>query len=198
VLKILFPDTILATMESPIITPHNEAQHHNSKGKKLSPKLYDSILTHVNMLWPNKSFWHHNNLPHPPNAHITNSSSNNTHNPHRRSYSTFSMHSGGSSLSYLCRDGTVDAGFIVSMWTQVLMGVSCLFIIMAPHALLSADDMVYSPYVSWPGFLSTVVYSQPTTMQAQEHVISRGRSEVMLHTMTAHLVHLASNQESEY
>jgi len=149
VLKILFPDTILTTMESPIITPQHEAQH-NSKGKKLSSKLYDSILTHVNMVWPNTFFRHHNNLPHPPNAHILPPMAvPTTHITHKgRSYSTFSMHSGGSSLSYLCRDGTVDARFIVSMWTQVLMGVSCLFIIVAPHALLSADDMVYSPYVS--------------------------------------------------
>jgi hypothetical protein len=118
VLKVLFPDTILATMESPIITPHHEAQH-NSKGKKLSPKLYDSILTHVNMIWPNTSFHHHNNLPHPPNAHILPPIAvPTTHITHKGcSYSTFSMHSGGSSLSYLCRDGTVDAGFIVSMWT---------------------------------------------------------------------------------
>jgi hypothetical protein len=54
-LKVLFPDAVITPTELPIITPNNEALQ-NSKGKRLSPNLYQSILTHVNTLWPNTPF----------------------------------------------------------------------------------------------------------------------------------------------
>jgi hypothetical protein len=165
-------EAVIAPTELPIITPNNEALQ-NSKGKRLSPDLYQSILTHVNMLWPNAPFRSHDDLPHPPNAHVLPTFAVPiTHITHKgRNYSTFSMHSGDSSISYTCRDGTIDAGFIVSMWTQVLRAKSCLFIIVVPHAPLTANDAAHSPYMSRPGFMGTVVYSQPIPMQERQHVL---------------------------
>ena len=143
-LKVLFLEAVIAPTELPIITPNNEALQ-NSKGKRLSPDLYQSILTHVNMLWPNAPFQGCNDLPHPPNAHVLPTFAVPiTHITHKGcNYSTFSMHSGDSSISYTCRDGTIDAGFIVSMWTQVLRAKSCLFIIVVPHAPLTANDAAH-------------------------------------------------------
>lgn len=57
------------------------------------------------------------------------------------------------------------------MWTQVLRAKSYLFIIVVPHAPLTANDTARSPYVSRPGFMGTVVYSQPTPMQERQHVL---------------------------
>jgi hypothetical protein len=57
------------------------------------------------------------------------------------------------------------------MWTQVLMGVSCLYIIVSPHAHLTANDAAQSPYVSHLGFMGTVVYSKPTPTQERKDVL---------------------------
>jgi hypothetical protein len=118
----------------------------------------------------NTPFRHHNDLPHPQVlSPVAISIQHITHKGHE--YSTFSTHSGGSSISFHCKDGTVDAGFIISMWTQVLLGVSCLFVIVAPHAALTPSDKLRSPYTSRPGFMGTVVYSQPNPTQEQQHVL---------------------------
>jgi hypothetical protein len=149
VLKVLFLGSVIAPKESPIFTPNDESQH-NSKGQKLSPELYNLIFIHINALWPNTPFWHYNDLPHPLDAHVLPPVAIPIqHITHKgRKYSTFSMHSGGSSVSFHCQDGTVDVGFIKSMWTQVLLGVSCLFIIVAPHTPLMPSDELHSPYTS--------------------------------------------------
>jgi hypothetical protein len=47
------------------------------------------------------------------------------------------------------------------MWNQVLLGVSCVFIIVAPHTALLPSDKLHSPYFSRPGLLGNLVYSQP-------------------------------------
>ena len=197
VLKTLSLDSVLASTESQDFTS-NEESPHNSKGEKISPELYNSILAHINVLWPNTSFQHHNDLHHPldaqvlppvavPIQHIT-------HKGHK--YSTFSTHSGGSSISFHCKNGEVDVGFIISMWTQVLLGVSYLYIIVAPHTALTPSDKLCSPYTSQPGFMGTLVYSHPNPTQKQQQVLIEQRQyEVMLHTMTIHLVHLVLNQE---
>ena len=168
--------SVIAPKESPNFTSNEESQH-NSKGQKLSPELYNSILAHINALWPNTSFRHHNDLPHPldarvlppvaiPIQHITHKG---------RKYLTFSMHPGGSSISFHCNNGTVDVGFIISMWTQVLLGVPCLHIIVAPHAALTPSDKLHSPYTSRPGFMGTLVYSHPSPAQEQQHVLIEQR-----------------------
>jgi hypothetical protein len=169
-LKILFPGAIVASTEK---AATNHEAEHNSRGVALSAELYGTVLKHVNTLWPNSPFRHRNDLPHPPNAHVLPPVAvpvkHITHNG--RNYSIFSMHPGGSSVSYRCQDGTIDVGFIMSMWTQVLMGVSHLYIVVSPHAHLTANDAARSPYVSRPGFMGTVVYSKPTPTQERKHVL---------------------------
>jgi hypothetical protein len=59
------------------------------------------------------------------------------------------------------------------MWGQVLDGQSHLFIIVSPHSELSVKDAVQSPYISRPGFLGTIVYSQPTPSQKRQPVLIR-------------------------
>lgn len=54
---------------------------------------------------------------------------------------------------------------------QVLAGQTHIFIIVSPHSELAPPDTARSPCPSRPGFLSTVVYSQPTPNQKRLQVV---------------------------
>jgi hypothetical protein len=103
-LKILFPGAIVPT-KKPTIAPNHEVEH-NSRGVALSAELYRTVLKHVNTLWPNSRFWHHNDLPHPLNAHVllpvAVPKKHITHNG--CSYSVFSIHPDGSSVSFFLKN----------------------------------------------------------------------------------------------
>jgi hypothetical protein len=171
-LMVMFPNVMTPQSEMSTVSSHSEAQH-NSRGQKLPSVEYNLILDYIHALRPNCLARHYKDLPHPEDAVILPPVAVPvTHITHKgRSYSTFSMHSGNSSISYHQADGTVDAGFITSMWKQILYGESHLFIIVSPHSQLSADDASQSPYTSRPGFLGTLVYSQPPLSQKQKQVL---------------------------
>ena len=159
-LHVLVPQADSETTPS-TMSPFDEAQH-NGGGKTLPLDVYDSILTYLNMLLPSSPIWHFKDLPHPMDTFVLPPMAVPLHHlQHKgRSYSTFTMHPGNSSISYRTRSGGAHMGFIVSMWAQVVMGKSHIFVIVSPHRLLSAGDEKMSPYQSRPGFLSSVVYSQ--------------------------------------
>lgn len=185
-LMVMFPNTVNPQPQmSPTLSPHLEAQH-NSKGQQLSSTEYNLILAHMNTLRANCPTRHYQDVPHPENAfvlppiavpvkHITHKG---------RGYSTFAMHSGNSSISYhrnnTLNSSHIDTGFITSMWAQILNGESHLFILVSPHSPLSNDDATKSPYTSRPGFLSTLVYSQPPGSQKRQQVLIQ-QSQIKAH-----------------
>jgi hypothetical protein len=144
-----------------------EAQH-NSEGKKLPIEVYDLILAHINMS-TSAPLRHFKNLPHPMDEYVLPRMAVPLHTLKHKGheYSIFSMHPGNSSISFKSSVGVINAGFIVSMWKQVLMGKSHSFVILSPHRHLSVDDEQRNPYPSRPGFLSTVFYSQQSELCKQ-------------------------------
>ena len=169
-LKILEPQ-IKTEVESAAETSHTplaEAQY-NSQGKNLSAEIYDLILAHMNTLFPSSPLHHFKDLPHPMDAYVLPPMAvpllHVYHKEH--GYSTFSRHPGNSSISYQSKEGVTKAGFIVSMWSQILMGKLHQFIVVALHKPLTADDEQKSPFTSRPGLLSTIVYNQPPELCRQ-------------------------------
>lgn len=151
-----------------------QAAEFNSKGSTLPLDLYELILQHINAIDGPNTFRHRNALPHPLDAHVLPPLalpvSRIEHKGH--GYSTFTSHPANSSISFF--NGTLntfDAGFIVSMWCQVLMGQTRTFIVVAPHTPLSDYDRTQSPYVTRPGFQATLVYSEPTPVLECRHVV---------------------------
>jgi hypothetical protein len=115
------------------------------------PEIYNEILKLVNsesLTLP--AFQHYHNLPHPPDALIlpllASSIQKIEHNG--QEYTTFSSHPGNSSISYYCTNGNIDSEFITSIWSQVLQGTKRIFIAIAPHTVLLAEDAIHNPYLS--------------------------------------------------
>ena len=169
-LRILFPEAIakLGEPSAPAHYSNVEAAQHNSKGVLLSPEIYNAILELVNLESPTPIFRHCNSLPHSLHALVLPPLANSIwkikHNG--RGYTPFLSHPGNSSISYHM-NGNIDTGFITSIWSQVLQGKKRIFIVVAPHALLSAPNATHSPYLSQTGFLGTVVYNQPILARQQ-------------------------------
>jgi hypothetical protein len=122
------------------------------------------ILEYMSMLTLPLPLHHFKILPHPTDTYVLPHMAVPLHYlQHKgREYSTFSKHFGNSSMSYKSKDGITEVGFITSMWTQVIMGKLYSFIIVSLHRPLSVEDEQKSPFVSRPGFLSAVFYSQPS------------------------------------
>ena len=170
-LQLLFPDPTEASQTFPTANPELndlsdiQAAKFNSKGCDLPPYLYELILQHINDTDGPNSIQHCNALPHPTNANILPRLAMPTsHIKYKgRGYSTFTLHPANGSISFFNRrlGNTIDAGFIVSMWTQALMGRTRTFIEIAPHTPLSEQDNQHNPYASMPGFRGLLVYSTP-------------------------------------
>jgi len=170
-LKILFPDAVADPVETSAATQYGDMEmaQHNSEGISLAPEIYNKILEVVNSESPTSVFRHHHNLPHPLDALVLPplaiSIQKIEHNG--QGYTAFSSHPGNSSISFHGSNGNIDAGFITSIWSQVLQGTKRIFIVVAPHTFLSVHDAVRSPYSSRTGLLGTVVYRQPTHPKSQ-------------------------------
>jgi hypothetical protein len=162
-LRILVSQHTQTDVEAEPLTMSTVAEtQYNGQGTNLPSQMYDLILRHINMLHPLSSFRHFKNLPHPIDANVLPKMAVPLHHIKykERNYSTFSIHSGNSSISYRSKNGSVDAGFITAIWSQVLMGKLHSFIVVSPHKPLSADDEQRNPYQSKLGFCATLVYSQ--------------------------------------
>jgi hypothetical protein len=152
----------IGSSETQMFTPFDEAQK-NGAGEKLPLDIYDLIFEFITDLSSsNTMIRHFKDLPHPlesrifspfaiPIRHIKYKT---------RTFSTFKTHPGSSSISFSASDGTTRAGFIDSMWQQVMDGNLQTFIIVSPHDFLSDDDEKKNPYTSRPGFLCNIFYTQ--------------------------------------
>lgn len=150
------------------------AAKFNSKGTTLPPHVYELILQHVNTVDGPGTFRHRSVLPHPPDANVLPALAVPvSHIEHQgRGYSTFSSHPGNSSITFFNTTlRTIDAGFILSMWSQVLMGRTRTFVVVAPHTPLSAQDRAQDPYASRPGLQGILVYSDPSLALERRRVV---------------------------
>jgi hypothetical protein len=161
-LQVLIPQTWIKT-DSEALSSISQA-----KSKTLSPEIYDLILEYVNTILL-FSFRHFKQIPHPMDANILPRIAVQSNNlKHKeRNYTTFSMHSGNSSICYKCKNGDINAGFIISIWSQVLVRQLHTFVVVSPHEILSTADQELNPYKSRPGFLSAIVYSQKSEPHKQ-------------------------------
>jgi hypothetical protein len=145
VLHILVPQApqTCTGAELPPVSPLAEAQH-NGQGKNLPLEVYNLILAHLNGPPPLSPVHHFKNLPHPMDVYVLPRMAAPTHHIKHKGhdYSTFSMHPGNSSISYHSKDGAINAGFVTSMWTQVLMGKLHSFIVVSPHKLLLCKSLI--------------------------------------------------------
>ena len=151
-----------------------QAAEFNSKGSTLPLDLCELILQHINAIDGPNTFRHCNALLHPLDAHFLPPLALSVSCIEHKGlgYSTFTSHLVNSSISFFNRTlNTFNAGFIVLMWCQVLMGWTRTFIVVAPHTPLSDYNHTQSPYVTRPGFQATLVYSEPTPALKCRHVV---------------------------
>ncbi|KAJ7588739.1 hypothetical protein C8J56DRAFT_752454, partial [Mycena floridula] len=85
-----------------------------------------------------------------------------THFEHKtRLFSTFDKHHGNSSISFHHPSTRQkDTGFINSIWSLALQGEIHTFVIVQPHAALSAADDALTPYSSHTGLACIARYSK--------------------------------------
>ncbi len=151
--------------QSSPISPLAEARH-NFNGHHVSAPLYDSILSHLNRQRKAASkphLRHYTQVPHPPNTHILPPVALSRRHFKLLSceFSTFDMHEGNSSVGYHGNDGhSLGLGFIQSAWSFLVDGWMEDILVVSLHKCLTPMDQARNPYLSWPGFQCTVVYSE--------------------------------------
>jgi hypothetical protein len=138
-----------------------------TKIKILPPEVYEAILAYINAHSPFMPFHHFKHFPHPLDANVLpRIATPLNHVKHKGwDYSILTMHAGNSSIRFQCQDGTTDLGLINSIWSQTLQDKTYIFLTVAPHARLTAEDEAKNPYLSRPGFLATLIYSKPLLPQ---------------------------------
>jgi len=148
---------------------------YNSSGNRLSDDIYIALLHFMEEKFPLTKFRHYKHIPHPLESIVLSPTAMPLHNLQhkKRNYTTFAIHPGNSSIGYQTKGG-MAAGFIISIWSQVVQGISYTFIVVAPHQRLSAEDEQRNPYHSYPGFLATLTYTEQGIQRAvieQEQII---------------------------
>jgi hypothetical protein len=175
----LFSKKDLEINETPDVHSSLDEANHNGAGKPLSNENYSLILDYINSKSPNTPFRHFSQLPHPIDANVLPPravpAKHLTHNG--RTYSPYLIHAGNSSISY-SQNNEIHAGFIQSIWTQILRGHLHTFIIVAPHPGLSPEDDKKNPYLSRPLFKCALVYSQAA--KPTQHIVIE-KKQIMAH-----------------
>ncbi|KAF6741488.1 hypothetical protein DFP72DRAFT_862125 [Ephemerocybe angulata] len=141
----------------------------NGSGTPLPEHIYNKLLSYLATKEPESIYRHRSAVPHPAGANVlTNYAQHQSHFIWKtRPYSIYSKHIGNSSISYVGDDGEVNAGFIQSIFTQVLQRATRTFFVVHPHLPLSPADNALNPYSRYPGMLAAVVYDTYQPEQAQ-------------------------------
>jgi len=147
------------------------------KHQCLPSNVYDLLLDYIRTQHPH--FRYYKDLPHPLDAHVFSPwILEKNHIIYKTwSLSTFSEHSGNSSIGYYSNVGTIEYGLICSIWVQSLGDRNTdqhTFLLISPHEQLSNTDRSLSPYSGFPGFQCVVVYMcPPSVVRATNMIIIR-------------------------
>ena len=134
------------------------------KHQCLPSNVYDLLLDYIHTQHP--YFQHYKDLPHSLDAHILSPwVLEKSHIIYKtQSLSTFSEHSGNSSIRYYNNVETTEYGLICSIWVQSLDDRDTdqyTFLLISSHEQLSNIDRSLSLYSDFPGFQCIVVYIHP-------------------------------------
>jgi hypothetical protein len=112
-----------------------------SRGDKLPPVIYDSLLAYIRLTDP--AICDYRNIPHSTGDEVLPSVAKAiTHITHRkRMFTTKNVHLGNSAVIFRDASGCSRSGFIDEMWTTAVRGVLCTFIAILPHDELSDRDI---------------------------------------------------------
>jgi len=145
------------------------------KHQCLPSNIYDLLLDYI--CTQHLHFWHYKDLPHPLDAHVLSPwVLEKNHIIYKtQSLSTFSEHSGNSSIGYYSNVGTIEYSLICSIWVQSLGDRDTdqhTFLLISPHEQLSNTDRSLSPYSGFPSFQYIVVYMRsPPVVKATNMII---------------------------
>jgi len=145
------------------------------KHQCLPSNVYDLLLDYICTQHPH--FRHYKDLLYPLDAHVLSPwVLEKNHIIYKtQSLSTFSEHSGNSSIGYYSNVETIEYGLICSSWVQSLDDRDTdqhTFLLISPHEQLSNTDRSLSPYSNFPGFQCVVVYIRsPPVVRATNMII---------------------------
>lgn len=90
-----------------------------------------------------------------------------------RNFSVSTMHPGNAAISFIDHEGFQAFGVIMAIWKITLTTDRDVrpFLEISPFQSLSERDRAHNPYLLWPGFQCTVVYSE---LSANHIVIEPG------------------------
>ena len=147
------------------------------KHQCLPLNVYDLLLDYIHTQYP--YFRYYKDLSHLLDAHVLSPwVVEKNHIIYKTwSLSTFSEHSGNSSIEYYSNVRTIEYGLICSIWVQSLGDRDTdqhTFLLISPHEQLSNTDRSLSLYSGFPGFQCVVVYMRwPLVVKATNMIIIR-------------------------
>ena len=134
------------------------------KHQCLLSNVYDLLLNYIHTQHPH--FQHYKDLFHSLDTHVLLPwILEKNHIIYKtQSLSTFSKHSGNSSIGYYSNVETIEYSLICSIWVQSLDDRDTdqhTFLLISPHKQLSNTDRSLSPYSDFSSFQCVVVYMHP-------------------------------------